>query len=54
MPIISRFSGGEEFEEGGERFGLHVAAILLEEGFRLHHRKTRIMLRECGSISRDS
>ena len=37
------FSGGEAFERGAERFGLHVAAILLEEGFSVHHRKTRLM-----------
>ena len=37
------FSGGEDFERGAERFGIHVAAIVLEEGFELHHRKTRIM-----------
>ncbi len=37
------FSGGEEFEKGAERFGLHVAAILLDEGFAVNHRKTRVM-----------
>jgi hypothetical protein len=37
------FSGSEEFDKGAERFGWHVAAILLEEGFTVHHRKTRIM-----------
>jgi RNA-directed DNA polymerase len=37
------FSGGEEFERCAERFGLHVAALLLEEGFAVHHRKTRVM-----------
>ncbi len=37
------FSGGEEFERRVERFSTHVAAILLEEGFRVNHRKTRIM-----------
>jgi len=37
------FSGGEEFERGAERFGLHVAAILREERFLVHHRKTRVM-----------
>jgi retron-type reverse transcriptase len=37
------FSGNEEFERHAERFSLHVAAILLEEGFRVNHRKTRIM-----------
>jgi retron-type reverse transcriptase len=39
------FSGGEPFEQSVERFSLHVAAILLEEGFRANHRKTRIMRR---------
>ncbi|MGA8443488.1 MAG: reverse transcriptase family protein [Candidatus Sulfotelmatobacter sp.] len=37
------FSGDEEFEKRVERFGLHVAAILREEGLAVHHRKTRIM-----------
>ena len=37
------FSGGDEFEKNVERFGLRVAAILLEEGFAVNHRKTRIM-----------
>jgi hypothetical protein len=37
------FSGGEEFEHRVERFSTHVAAILHEEGFSVHHRKTRIM-----------
>lgn len=37
------FSGGEDFERGVERFSTHVAAILLEEGFAMNHRKTRIM-----------
>jgi hypothetical protein len=37
------FSGGAEFERGVERFAIHAAAILLEEGFAVHHRKTRIM-----------
>jgi len=39
------FSGGTEFERGAERFAIHAAAILLEEGFTVHHRKTRIMRR---------
>jgi RNA-directed DNA polymerase len=39
------FSGGEEFERGSERFATHAAAILLEEGFAVNHRKTRIMRR---------
>lgn len=37
------FSGGSEFERSAERFALRAAAILLEEGFAVHHRKTRIM-----------
>ena len=37
------FSGGADFERGAERFAVHAAAILLEEGFAVHHRKTRIM-----------
>ena len=37
------FSGDRRFERGIERFSTHVAAILLEEGFHVHHRKTRVM-----------
>jgi hypothetical protein len=37
------FSGDESFARRVERFSIHVAAILLEEGFAVHHRKTRIM-----------
>lgn len=37
------FSGDEEFERGVERFSAHAAAILMEEGFHVNHRKTRIM-----------
>jgi hypothetical protein len=37
------FSGSEDFERCAERFSRHVAAILHEEGFRVHHRKTRLM-----------
>jgi RNA-directed DNA polymerase len=37
------FSGGEEFERRVQRFSTHVAVILHEEGFDVHHRKTRIM-----------
>ena len=36
-------SGGPEFERCVERFALRVAAILMEEGFTVHHRKTRVM-----------
>jgi retron-type reverse transcriptase len=37
------FSGGEEFLRCVERFSTHVAAILVEHGFAVHHRKTRVM-----------
>lgn len=37
------FSGHEAFKQGVERFATHVAAILLEEGFTVHFRKTRVM-----------
>jgi len=37
------FSGGEEFDRSVERFSLQAAGILHEEGFAVHHRKTRIM-----------
>lgn len=37
------FSGGGQFQSGVERFAAHAAAIALEEGFRVNHRKTRIM-----------
>ena len=37
------FSGGQDFDRRVERFSAHVAAILSEEGFAVHHRKTRIM-----------
>jgi RNA-directed DNA polymerase len=37
------FSGGDDFERRVQRFSTHVAAILHEEGFSVHHRKTRIM-----------
>lgn len=37
------FSGGRDFARSAERFAAHVAAILAEEGFAAHHRKTRIM-----------
>lgn len=37
------FSGGEAFDRRVQRFSIHVAAILHEEGFTVHHRKTRIM-----------
>jgi RNA-directed DNA polymerase len=37
------FSGARAFERGLERFSIRVDAILLEEGFRVNHRKTRVM-----------
>jgi len=37
------FSGGSGFAHSAERFATHVAAILAEEGFAAHYRKTRIM-----------
>lgn len=37
------FSGGVDLDRRVERFSTHVAAILHEEGFAVHHRKTRIM-----------
>jgi RNA-directed DNA polymerase len=37
------FSGDDTFKRKIELFSIHVAAILMAEGFRIHHRKTRIM-----------
>jgi hypothetical protein len=37
------FSGDEGFSRVVERFSTHAAAIALEEGFSVNHRKTRIM-----------
>lgn len=37
------FSGDQDFERGAKRFAVSVGAVLLEEGFRLNHRKTRLM-----------
>jgi retron-type reverse transcriptase len=37
------FSGSEEFARGVKRFQLHACTIAMEEGFSVHHRKTRIM-----------
>lgn len=37
------FSGGEDFRRAARRFVTHAAAIALEEGFSVHHRKTRVM-----------
>jgi hypothetical protein len=37
------FSGDGEFQRRAERFSIHAAAVLLEEGLAVNHRKTRIM-----------
>src|SRR5579872_5160073 len=37
------FSGDEEFRRAAKRFSAHAAAIALEEGFHVNHRKTRIL-----------
>jgi hypothetical protein len=38
------FSSNEpEFERRVERFSTHIAATLMDEGFTVHHRKTRVM-----------
>jgi RNA-directed DNA polymerase len=37
------FSGGENFNHSAERIAARAAAILIEEGFRVQYRKTRIM-----------
>jgi hypothetical protein len=37
------FSGNEAFARSIHRFAVHVAAIALEEGFLVQHRKTRVM-----------
>ncbi len=37
------FSGDESFANRAARFAIHVAAIAMEEGFPVHHRKTRLM-----------
>ena len=39
------FSGGQQFARGVERFASHAAAIVLDEGFGVNHRKTRVMRR---------
>jgi RNA-directed DNA polymerase len=43
MPDDIAFSGAPDFERCADRFVIRAAAILMEEGFRVHHRKTRIM-----------
>ncbi len=37
------FSGAAAWGRSASRFAIHVAAIIHEEGFAVHHRKTRIM-----------
>ncbi len=37
------FSSDDGFEERVERFSTHIAAIVIEEGFTVQHRKTRVM-----------
>jgi hypothetical protein len=37
------FSGGPSFARSIARFPIHVAAVALEEGFTVQHRKTRLM-----------
>ncbi len=37
------FSGNRELERGVKRFHVHACATAMEEGFAVHHRKTRIM-----------
>jgi hypothetical protein len=37
------FSGGETLNRSPSRFSIHAAAVSLEEGFAVNHRKTRIM-----------
>jgi RNA-directed DNA polymerase len=37
------FSGGRQLERASDRFHIQVAAIALEEGFRVNTRKTRVM-----------
>lgn len=37
------FSGGPEFARRASRFQTHVCATVMEEGWAVHHRKTRLM-----------
>ena len=39
------FSGDVEFARAAKRFQIHSSATVMEEGFRVHHRKTRVMRR---------
>ncbi len=48
------FSGGEAFAKSIDRFPIHAAAIAMEEGFTVQHRKTRVMRRASVSAPRAS
>ncbi len=37
------FSGGAAFDRHVESFSAHVGAVLIEEGFKINHRKMRVM-----------
>jgi hypothetical protein len=37
------FSGDGEFERHVQRFSIHAAAVVMEEGFSVQHHKTRVM-----------
>ena len=37
------FSGGDDFDRCVERFSMHAAAVAMDEGFLVNHRKSRIM-----------
>lgn len=37
------FSGDAVFRRAAQRFVVHATAIVLEEGYQVHHRKTRVM-----------
>ena len=39
------FSGDVDFARAAKRFQAHACATAMEEGFRVHHRKTRVMRR---------
>jgi hypothetical protein len=37
------FSGDRTFASKIDRFAAHVAAVVMEQGYKVHHRKTRVM-----------
>jgi RNA-directed DNA polymerase len=37
------FSGDRDFERGIDRFAAHAGTVLMKEGFRVNHHKTRVM-----------